>query len=76
MAGVTVSPSRSTLASLGRGYAPKGQTPVVPKTALFIMFLRRLIASGSDKLFLIVDRLRVHHSVKVSRWVEAHRDES
>jgi hypothetical protein len=74
MAGVTVSPSRSTLASLGRGYAPKGQTPVVPKTALFIMFLRRLIASGSDKLFL--DRLRVHHSVKVSRWVEAHRDES
>ena len=89
---------------IGRGYAPKGQTPVVHKTAkkvatsmisavnnrglmrfmcfagalnatLFIMFLRRLIASGSGKLFLIVDNLRVHHSVKVSRWVEAHRDE-
>ena len=89
---------------IGRGYAPKGQTPVVHKTAkkvatsmisavnnrglmrfmcfagalnaaLFIVFLRRLIASGSGKLFLIVDNLRVHHSVKVSRWVEAHRDE-
>lgn len=89
---------------IGRGYAPKGQTPVVHKTAkklatsmisavnnrglmrfmcfagalnaaLFIVFLRRLIASGSGKLFLIVDNLRVHHAVKVRRWVEAHRGE-
>jgi transposase len=89
---------------VGRGYAPKGQTPVVHKTArklstsmisavnnrglmrfmcfrgalnaaLFIVFLRRLIQSGSGKLFLIVDNLRVHHSVKVSQWVQAHRDE-
>ena len=89
---------------IGRGYAPKGQTSVVHKTAkkvstsmisavnnrglmrfmcfagaldaaLFIMFLRRLIGSGPGKLFLIVDNLRVHHSVKVTRWVDAHRDE-
>lgn len=87
----------------GRGYAPKGQTPVVHRTArkvstsmisavnnrglmrfmcyrgalnamLFISFLRRLAAGGPGKLFLIVDNLRVHHSVKVSRWVQAHRD--
>jgi transposase len=89
---------------VGRGYAPKGQTPVVRKTAqkpstsvisavnnrgllrfmcykgalnaaLFISFLRRLIKSGRGKLFLIVDNLRVHHSVKVSQWVQAHREE-
>ena len=88
---------------IGRGYAPKGQTPIVRKTArkfsttmisavnnrglmrfmcyhgalnamLFISFLRRLIASGPGKLFLIVDNLRVHRSVKVSHWVQAHRD--
>lgn len=40
------------------------------------MFLRRLIASGSGKLFLIGDNLLVHHSVKVSWGVEVHRDES
>ena len=87
---------------IGRGYAPKGQTPVVHKTirklstsmisavnnrglmrfmcfkgalntALFIGFLRRLIESIPEKVFLIVDNLRVHHSVKVRRWVEAHK---
>ena len=87
---------------VGRGYAPRGQTPVVHKTAkkiatsmisavsnrgllrfmcyhgalntmLFVSFLRRLVASEPGKLFLIVDHLRVHHAVKVSRWVQAHR---
>jgi transposase len=88
---------------VGRGYAPRGQTPVVHRTArkfstsmisavnnrglmrfmcyhgalnamLFISFLRRLAAGGPGKLFLIVDNLRVHRSVKVSHWVQAHRD--
>ena len=88
---------------IGRSYAPKGQTPVVRRTArkcstsmisavnnrglmrfmcyqgalnamLFISFLRRLAVGGPGKLFLIVDNLRVHHSVKVSRWVQAHQD--
>jgi hypothetical protein len=27
------------------------------------------------KIFLIVDNLRVHRSVKVSKWVAAHNDE-
>lgn len=41
---------------------------------LFIAFLRRLIDGASGKLFLIVDNLRVHHAVKVTRWVADHRD--
>lgn len=43
-------------------------------TRLFIAFLRRLIDGATNKLFLIVDHLRVHHAVKVSKWVADHRD--
>jgi len=43
-------------------------------TALFIEFLRRLIDGATGKLFLIVDNLRVHHAVKVRKWVADHRD--
>ena len=89
---------------IGRGYAPKGQTPVARRTAkkistsmisavnnrglmrfmcfkgalnasLFIAFPRRLIKGASGKQFLIVDNLRVHRSVKVSKWVAEHNDE-
>lgn len=89
---------------VGRSYAPKGQTPVVRRTAkkittsmisavnnrglmrfmcfkgalnagLFIVFLSRLIKEAPGKIFLIVDNLRVHRSVKVSKWVAAHNDE-
>lgn len=41
---------------------------------LFIAFLRRLIDGASGKLFLIVDNLRVHHAVKVRKWVAEHGD--
>jgi len=89
---------------IGRGYAPRGKTPVVRRTAkkittsmisavnnrglmrfmcfkgalnasLFIGFLRRLIKDAPGKLFLIVDNLRVHHAIKVSKWVEEHSEE-
>ena len=40
---------------------------------LFISFLRRLIGSVPGRVLLIVDNLRVHHAVKVRRWVQAHR---
>jgi transposase len=88
---------------VGRSYAPKGQTPVVRRTAkklstsmisavnnrgpmrfmcfkgalnagLFIVFLSRLIKGAPGKIFLIVDNLRVHHAIKVSQWVAAHKD--
>lgn len=42
--------------------------------SLFIGFLKRLVQGSRAKLFLIVDNLRVHHSVKVSRWVAEHSD--
>jgi transposase len=40
------------------------------KIPTFIKFLQRLIRSSDRKIFLIVDNLQVHHSKKVSEWVE------
>jgi transposase len=89
---------------IGRSYAPKGQTPVVVRTAKrvtqsmisavsnrglmrfmlydgalnadrFITFLRRLIKDAGQKVFLIVDNLKVHHAKLVKDWVAAHRHE-
>ena len=41
--------------------------------SVFIQFLGRLIRHNAGrKVFLIVDRHRVHRSAKVSEWVEAH----
>ena len=86
---------------IGRSYAPRGRTPVVPRTAKriaqsmisavsnrglmrfmlhdgalnadrFIAFLRRLIKDADQKVFLIVDNLKVHHAKPVTAWVAAH----
>ena len=87
----------------GRGYSPKGVTPVVNASAKheslsmisaitnrgklhwmvidgavnkewFIEFLERLCKSTKRKIFLIVDNLRVHHSILVKEWL-AGREE-
>lgn len=87
----------------GRGWSPKGQTPVVTRNArrfgggmisgvsnrglmrfmlydgalnadLFLTFLRRLIKDARQKVFLIVDKLRVHHARKVKAWVAARTE--
>ena len=87
----------------GRGYSPKGVTPVVNATAKhenlsmisaitnrgrihwmiidgtvnrdrFIDFLQRLCRSTRRKIFLIVDNLRVHHSILVKQWLEERTD--
>jgi transposase len=87
----------------GRGFAPKGQTPVVRfnnkrhglsvistvinkgqmrwrifegalNTTPLIDFLRRLIKDQSNKLFLILDNLRVHHAKQVNAWLAEHAD--
>ncbi len=44
--------------------------------AVFIKFLKRLINDAHRKVFLIVDNLRVHHSVPVKQWLtkEESRD--
>ena len=39
----------------------------------FITFLRRLIKDAKQKVFLIVDNLKVHHARKVKAWVLSHR---
>ena len=88
----------------GRSYAPKGETPVVVRTAeritrsmisavsnrglmrfmlyegalnadRFIAFLRRLTKDAGQKVFLIVDNLKVHKAGKVQAWVESHAHE-
>ena len=41
----------------------------------FIAFLRRLSQDAAQKVFLIVDNLKVHHADKVKKWVAAHAHE-
>ena len=46
----------------------------------FLIFLRRLVRErskkdGYEKLFFIVDNLKVHHGKKVTSWLEKHKDE-
>ena len=41
----------------------------------FIAFLRRLSKDAGQKVFLIVDNLKVHHATKVKAWVAAHAHE-
>ena len=40
----------------------------------FVAFLGRLLRSTTGKIFLIVDRLKVHQSGAVKEWVAAHAD--
>jgi transposase len=42
--------------------------------ALFIVFLTRLTASASKKVFLIVDNLRVHEAAAVEEWLAGKKD--
>jgi len=41
----------------------------------FITFLRRLIKDAGQKVFLVVDNLKVHHAHKVKAWVASHAHE-
>ena len=41
--------------------------------AAFLRFLRRLIRGRQQKLFLIVDNLKVHHAYKVQAWIAQHQ---
>lgn len=89
---------------IGRGYAPKGQTPILTQTGqkfstsmiaavsnrglmrfklykgalnvtIFIDFLKRLVKDAKQKVFLVVDNLRVHHAKAVWDWLGRHKDE-
>ena len=41
----------------------------------YIAFLRRLSKDAGQKVFLIVDNLKVHHAHKVTTWVSIHAHE-
>ena len=41
----------------------------------FLAFLRRLIKDAGQKVFLIIDNLKVHHARKVKAWVASHAHE-
>ena len=43
--------------------------------AIFIDFLKRLVKDAKQKVFLIVDNLRVHHAKAVMEWLAQHTDE-
>jgi DDE superfamily endonuclease len=42
--------------------------------ALFLVFLTRLLAGSTKKVFLIVDHLSVHEAAAVKEWVAGKRD--
>ena len=42
---------------------------------VFIKFLKQLIKSQDNKIYLILDNLRVHHSKIVKKWEEEHKNE-
>ena len=39
-----------------------------------IAFLRNMIHTSRQKIFLLLDNLRVHHGNMVAEWVSRHRD--
>jgi len=42
---------------------------------LLIKFMTRLTKDTGQKVFLILDHLRAHHSKEVTRWLEEHREQ-
>jgi transposase len=42
---------------------------------LLIKFMTRLTKGAGRYVFLILDSLRVHHSKKVKRWFEEHKEQ-
>jgi transposase len=40
-----------------------------------IKFMRRLIKNAEKKIYLILDNLRVHHSIPVKKWIEKHSEQ-
>ena len=39
-----------------------------------ILFMRNLLRTSKQKIFLIMDNLRVHHGKMVAEWVSKHQD--
>lgn len=41
---------------------------------MLITFMKRLIKDAERKVYLILDNLKVHHSKKVTEWIESNRE--
>ena len=39
-----------------------------------IQFMDRIVRTSNQKVFLILDNLKVHHGKKVAAWLDRHRD--
>ena len=39
-----------------------------------ILFMRNMLRTSKQKIFLILDNLRVHHGKMVAEWVSRHQD--
>ena len=39
-----------------------------------ILFMRNMLRTSKQKIFLILDNLRVHHGKMVAEWVSKHQD--
>ena len=39
-----------------------------------ITFMRNMLQTSKQKIFLILDNLRVHHGKMVAQWVSKHKD--
>jgi transposase len=44
-------------------------------SGIMIKFMERLIKSSNQKIFLILDNLKVHHSYIVEDWLEEHKSQ-
>jgi len=44
-------------------------------TDRFIEFLQKSIQSSNNKIFMIVDNLRVHHAKAVKKWISEHKEQ-
>ena len=42
-------------------------------TELFIGFMEKLVADSPQKVFLILDNLKVHHAKAVTAWLDEHK---
>ena len=39
-----------------------------------ILFMRNMLRSSKQKIFLILDNLKVHHGKMIAEWVSKHQD--
>ncbi|MGC9237995.1 MAG: IS630 family transposase, partial [Thiomonas sp.] len=72
-------PARWTTLSMISAISPRGEIAFeIVEGSIhaerFIAFLEKLITNATQKIFLVVDNLRVHHAKVVSTWLAGKQD--